>query len=76
MIIYGGISLSEEILGDIWNLDLITLQWHLIEEKQNKNIKTAYMASALVIDSERAKNSNITIYKFPELPKRRNKVLR
>lgn len=74
MIIYGGISLSEEILGDLWVLDLVTLEIRSIDEKGMKPFKLSYMASTLVLDSEKAKHSTISIYKFPEIQKKKFKV--
>jgi hypothetical protein len=74
MIIYGGISLSEDILGDLWLLDLITLEIRSIDEKGSKPSKLVYMASTLVLDSEKAKQSSFSIYKFPETQKKKYRV--
>lgn len=75
MIIYGGINLSEEILGDLWLLDLVSLEFRSIEDKGPKPPKLAYIASALVVDSEKVKQTNISIYKFPETLKKKYKVI-
>ncbi len=67
--------MSEDILGDLWLLDLVTLDIRSIDEKGSKPSKLAYIASTLVLDSEKAKQSSISIYKFPETQKKKYRVI-
>lgn len=74
MLVFGGVDIFDHFLGDLWSLDLITMDWHEVEEKGPKIGKLAYMASALVISSERAKQPNLSIYKFGDIQGRRKKI--
>ena len=74
MIVFGGIDLDDEILGDLWSLDLITMEWQKLEERGVKPGKNAFAASSLVLSSEKAKYSNISVFNLPEYVNKKKKV--
>jgi hypothetical protein len=74
MLVFGGVDLDDNLLGDLWSLDLITMDWHTVEERGNKPGKLAYMASAMVITTERARQNQVSPYKFADIQVKKKKV--
>ena len=72
MLVYGGVDEFDNILNDIWILDLNNLIWTRIDVLNNKIMPfLVFHSSTLVLKSEKKNHPLMNIFKFPE-PKLKN----
>ena len=69
MVVYGGIDDDENVLDDLWILDLnFTLRWNMLDIRGPRHKALAHHCSALILPFEKRNNPQMSIYKFPDIP--------
>ena len=67
MMIHGGVNDNNEILNDVYLLNLNPLKWNVVSiSKYTPGPKLYGHASALVIPRDTVQNQKFTIYKYPD----------
>jgi hypothetical protein len=75
MVVYGGIDDDENVLDDVWTLDLnFTLKWSNLDIKGPRHKPLAHHCSALILPFEKRNNSQMSIFKFPDFPSGRTTI--